>query len=154
MAAVGAKLCDDIVAVGAALSELRWLLAWVGANGELALLYVADLTYFVRRKRPLVKPEKHCRLHEISRGDCDTWFQLTPHELRRFFLHLRFPEEMTKNDEDLPYNDRRTYNSERSFILFLHHLRKGIPYTTMASKIFGGDPRHYSNMFELVNDHL
>ena len=154
VAAVGTKLRADTVAVGAALSELRWLLTWIGANGELALLYVADLTYFVRRKRPRIAPERHRRLDEISRADCDTWFQLSPHELRRFFLHLRFPAEMSKNDDHLPYNDRRTYNSERSFILFLHHLRKGLPYTTMATEIFGGDPRHYTNMFELVNHHL
>ena len=47
VAAVGARLRDELRAVGAALSELRFLLGWISAFGELALLYVGDLTYYV-----------------------------------------------------------------------------------------------------------
>jgi len=154
VASVGAQLRDDIIHIGASISELHFLLGWIGGCGELALLYVADLTYFVRRRRPRLLPEKCCRLHEISRSDCDTWFQLSPYELRQLFDHLRFPVKLVKNDDHVPYNDRRTYNSERAFILFLYHLRKGIPFTTMAKEVFGGDARQYSDMFDLVNDHI
>ena len=61
----------------------------------------------------------------------------TPPALRLSLLS----NQTTQNQQHLSYNDRRTYNSERAFILFLCHFRKGIRLTTMANEVFGGDAR-------------
>ena len=115
---MGAMLREDLVYISSTLAELHFLLSWIGSCGELAPLYVADLTYYVRRRWSRLLPEKYCRLHEISRGTCDAWFQLTPYELRRLFDHLCFPTELRKTDQHLLYNDRHTYNSKHAFIFY------------------------------------
>ena len=139
---MGAMLREDLVYISSTLAELHFLLSWIGSCGELAPLYVADLTYYVRCRRPRLLPEKYCRLHEISQGNCDTWFQLTPYELRRLFDRLRFPTELCKADQHLLHNDRRQtqlHTIASTSSSFLYHLRKGIPFTTTYGKGgFGG----------------
>ena len=50
--------------------------------------------------------------------------------------------------------DRHVFTGEECFLIFLHHMKKGVPFTDMARHPFGGDPRRYSSMFDLMVDHL
>ena len=46
------------------------------------------------------------------------------------------------------------YGGEECYLIYVFHIRKGIPFTEMARHVFGGDPRHFSVMFDLVSEHL
>ena len=121
VAAVGARLRAQLSSLLGALLELNFLLLSICAHGELALLYVYDLTYYIRDRRPNLTPEKRQRFSDLSRADCDSMFGLQPHQLRHLFLHLRFPTEL-HTAENLRYNNRRSYNNKRAFMIFLYHL--------------------------------
>ena len=47
VAVMGAMLREDLIYISSSLTELHFLLSWIGACGELPLLYVDDLTYYV-----------------------------------------------------------------------------------------------------------
>lgn len=153
VAVVGARLRAQLGSLIGVLLELNFLLLSICAHRELALLRVCDLTYYIRDRRPNLMPEKRCRFSDLSRADCDSMFGLQPQELRRLFHHLHFPTEL-RTAETPQYNNRRSYNSERAFMIFLYDLCKGTPFTLIAKDVFGGDPRQFSEMSDLVNDHL
>ena len=71
IASAGARLRSELSSILGALLELNFLLLSICAHGELALLYVYDLTYYIRDRRPLLTPEKRCRISELSRVDYD-----------------------------------------------------------------------------------
>ena len=47
VSAVGAMLREDLVYISSALADLHFLFSWIRAYVEFALLYVANLTYYV-----------------------------------------------------------------------------------------------------------
>ena len=135
------------------LSRLRcslgYLLAyidWAMSYGELALLYAEDLTIFIRPRRNRFRPKRFRSISEIDRADCDSWFQTNPHNLRRLFVHWRVPAEFR--------HQTSVWNGEECFIIFLYRIRQGTPCTHMARHTFGGDPRRFSPMFDVMLDHL
>lgn len=133
------------------IERLLLLIRWIGSYGEIALLYAEDLTIYIRRRNRF-HPKRFRRINEISRDTCYNWFGLSPHDLRVLFTHLRVPETLRSDTSRSP--SRHIYNGEESFIIFLHHIIKGVPFTEMSRHTFGGDPRPFSKMCELMIDHL
>lgn len=128
------------------LERLLLLISWIRSHGEIALLYAEDLTVYIRRRNRF-HPKRFRRINEISRDNCYNWFGMSPHDLRVLFTHLRIPETFRGTY-------RHIYNGEECFIIFLHHMIKGAPFTEMARHTFGGDPRPFSKMCDLMIDHL
>lgn len=128
------------------IDRLISLMSWVVSYGEMALLYAEDLTIFIR-PRNRFKPERFRRLDEISRGDCDAWFGISPFRLRQLFIHWRIPPTFTSSS-------RHVYAGEEAFIIFLYHIEQGEPFTKMARDKFGGDPRSFSKMSDAMIDYL
>ena len=130
------------------IEHLVFLLSWVRANGELAFLRAEDLCVFTRRRHRF-HPRHNRTIAELSRHDVDIFFGRTPHDLRRLYNHWRIPDRMRAP------RSRHTYEGEECFLIFLYHLERGIPFTTMAGeRAFGGDPRDMSKMFAAMVDHL
>eukprot|EP00956_Cyclotella_meneghiniana_P018837 scaffold31724_cov60-Cyclotella_meneghiniana.AAC.5 len=129
------------------LENLQFLLRWTLSFGELALLYAEDLTVFVRRHHRF-PPKRHRRLSEINRHDCYVWFGLAPEQLRQLLHHLRIPNQCRGN------NSAHVFGGEECFIISLYHMIKGAPFTEMSRTVFGGDPRYFSTMFDIMIDHL
>lgn len=129
-----------------AIDNLLLLIRWIRCYGEIALLYAEDLTIYIRRRNRFY-PKRFRRMDEISRSDCDTWFGLTPHDLRVLFTHLRVPANFRTTS-------RHVYNGEECFIILLFHMMKGVPFTEMSRHTFGGDPRDFSKMCDLMIGHL
>jgi hypothetical protein len=155
--AVLRKLRGVVVAIKNNAAHLTHVVTWVRSHGEIALLYAGDLIYFVRNRRQRFQPMQHRRISEISRSDCDLWFGLTPFQLRKLFKHLRIPARLQRNHGLHRHNwrlRRHVYDGEESFLIYLFHLRKGMVFTEMARHVFGGDPRNFSEMFDMVNEHL
>ena len=46
------------------------------------------------------------------------------------------------------------YTGEACFLINLFHLNKGMPFTSIASFAFGGDPRRFPEMLDFINEHL
>jgi hypothetical protein len=128
------------------MEKILLLLKWLMAYGEIALLYAEDLTIFVHRRNRF-HPRCFQRIQDIGRRDCYSWFGLTTSNLERLFVHLRVPENFTTSSHHV-------YTGEECFIIFLYHMNKGVPFTDMARYPFGGDPRRFSEMKELMIDHL
>ena len=145
--AVLQKLREVVDVIKANAAHLTHMITWVRSHGEVALLYAGDLLYFVRERRQRFQQIKHRRLSEISRSDCDVWFGLTPFQLRKLFKHLRIPHRFHDTD-------RHIFTGEECFLIYLFHVRKGMAFTEMARHVFGGDPRRFSAIFDLVNEHL
>lgn len=123
------------------------LLLWVQSYGEIAMLHAEDLMVFVRPRNHRFKPECYRKVSDISASDCDDWFGLSPHQLRRLFTMWRCPEFFQKKQSS-------PFSGETCMIIFLYHLKKGVPFTRMARQPFGGDPRYMSTMFDHVVEHL
>ena len=128
------------------LQHLHLLFQWVASYGELAFLYAEDLNVYIRRSRRF-DGESHRKIAEISRATAQDWFGLTPFALRNLFVHWRVPESFTGPDGHI-------FSGEECFLIFMYHLCQGVPYTRMAAFPFGGDPRRFSHMFDLMVDHL
>ena len=92
-------------------------------------------------------PPRYRTIDEISRGDCDIWFGISPFDLRRLFIACRVPEQFVRA------SSRHVFGGEECFIIMMYHLIKGVPFTAMA-RLFGGDPRYFSWMFDMMVDHL
>ena len=52
-------------------AHLTHMITWVQSHGEIALLYVGDLLYFVRKGRQRFQPKQHRRISDIIRSDCN-----------------------------------------------------------------------------------
>jgi hypothetical protein len=76
------------------VERLVFLLRWILAHGEIALLYAEDLSVYVRRRHRF-HPADHKRLDEISEQDCFTWFSQNHANIRCLLLHLRVPDTFT-----------------------------------------------------------
>lgn len=129
-----------------AIHHLMFLLSWVRSYGEIAILYAEDLTVFIRRRNRF-SPHQYRHIDQIDRRLCYNWFGHSPHDMRRLYVHWRVPIVFRTSS-------RHTFQGEEAFIIFLHHLMKGNPFTEMARHTFGGDPRHLSKMFDSMNNHL
>ena len=86
-------------------------------------------------------------LDDISEEDCYIWFALNRANMRLIFLHGRVPDTLRN-----PTN-RAVYSGQTCFLVWLYHLRKGLPFTEMARFVFGGDPRRLSEMSYLFTDY-
>lgn len=126
--------------------HIHLVLRWMISYGELALFRAEDLLVFVRRRHRW-KPKRYRHLIDINRHDCYVWFGLSPHELRSLYHSWRIPEQLRGPS-------RHVFGGEECFLISLYHVIKGAPFTEMARFVFGGDPRHYSTMFQLLVDHL
>ena len=122
---------------------LKWVLSW----GEMSLLYANDLTYYVRLRRSRYPPKKNRHLRDIGRDDCYSWFGILPHDLRRLYTAWRVPDTFRH-----PSNGQK-FGGEECFLICMYHMIQGEPYTRMT-KDFGGDPRHFSLMHDLMIRHL
>ena len=131
------------------LDVIKWisfLLQWIISQGEMALLYAEDLSVYVRRRKRF-RPKTNRRLQDIRRDKCYEWFGLNPYHLYQLFVHLRVPESFRN-----PSN-RQRFGGEECFIISMYHMIKGATFTSMT-KNFGGDPRQFSTMHDLMIRHL
>ena len=128
------------------LNKLLFLLMWIKAHGEIALLYIEDLSIFIRRRHQY-QPNRFRAICEIDRGDCYQWFGLAPSDMIRLFVQWRVPLVLTTSS-------RCRYGGEECFLVFMFHMIKGVPFTEMARHTFGGDPRRLSEMHHLMVNHL
>ena len=129
------------------IDHLLFVLSWLRAYSELSLLYAEDLTIYIRRRNRFYE-KRNRRIDALTNQDCDIWFGVSKHNLRRLFVQWRIPNRFTVR------TSRHVYGGEESFIIFLYHLTKGSPFTDMARNVFGGDPRSMSPMFEMMIEHL
>ena len=121
------------------VERLVFLIRWILAHGEIALLYAEDLSVYVH-SRHRFHPADHRRLDEISEQDCFTWFSQNHANIRRLLLHLRVPDTFTN------LSNRAVYTGVECFLVWIYHLTKGLPFTAMACFVIGGDPRHLSEI--------
>ena len=147
MADAIAVVRNKMQAIKKQIDGLLLVMRWIISYGELALLQAEDLSIYIRFRSPRFTPIRHRRISDIDRRDCYTWFGLSPYNLRRLFQHWRIPETFTSPD-------RHVYTGEECFIIWLYHIQQGEPFTTMARSFFGGDPRSFTNMFDLMTRHL
>jgi hypothetical protein len=137
---------DKMRQIKIGIDRLIFLMTWIRAHGEVALLYAEDLSIYIRRRNRF-QPKQFRRISDIDRQDCYSWFGLNPFDLRRLFLSWRIPETFTTSS-------RHVYSGEECFLIFLFHIIKGTPFTEMARHTFGGDPRCLSKMNDQMIDHL
>ena len=150
---IGSGLADTISVARAKMANIRntidrllLLIRWIKSYGEVALLYAEDLTIYIRRRNRF-HTKRFRRINEIDRDTCYNWFGLATHEFEQLFTHMRVPESFTASS-------RHVYNGEECFIILLHHMIRGLPFTEMARNTFGGDPRDFSKMCDLMIEHL
>ena len=106
------------------MNKLLVLLVWTKAHREIVLLYVEDLSVFVRR-RHRYHPNRFQKNCDIDRGDCYRWIGLSPSDMMRLYVCWRVPLIFTASI-------CQTYGGEECFIIFMFHMIKGIPFTEMA----------------------
>jgi hypothetical protein len=123
------------------VDSLLFLIRWVLAHGEIALLRAEDLSIYVRRRHRF-HPVNNRRLANISEQDCYTWFSQDHENMCLLMAHLRIPDTFT-------HTNRAVYTGEECFVVWLYHMTKGAPFTEMARFVFGGDPRRLSEMNDL-----
>ena len=85
------QLRQKLVLIKKAIDRICFLISWISSYGELALLYAEDLTVFIRPRRIRWIPHRYRTLDDINPEDCDTWFGLSPFDLRQLFVHWRVP---------------------------------------------------------------
>ena len=68
---------------------ILWLISWIKSYGEINLLFVGDLLFFVRERRHGFYEERFQQIDEISRADSDNWFCLSPFQLRLMYTFWR-----------------------------------------------------------------
>jgi len=130
-----------------AVHHLLFVLRWIRALGEIALLHAEDLTVFIRRRQNRFGPLRCRRIDDLPYQDCYTWFGHYPHNLRRLHRQLRVPQSFTEP------RSLQMFSGEECFLVYLYHLTKGAPFTEMARFVFGGDPRRLSEMNNLFISH-
>ena len=128
------------------IDRLFLVVSFLRAHGELALLRAEDLTVYIRRRNRF-RPKSYRLLQDLTRQNCYDWYGLSPHSLRRLFSKWRVPDQFRSRS-------RHVYSGEECFLIFMYHMIKADPFTAMAKNIFGGDPRDYSKMCEMMIEHL
>ena len=130
-----------------AVHHLLFVLRWIRALGEIALLHAEDLTVFIRRRQNQFGSLRCRRIDDLPYQDCYTWFGHYPHNLRRLHRQLRVPQSFTEP------RSLQMFSGEECFLVYLYHLTKGAPFMEMARFVFGGDPRRLSEMNYLFISH-
>lgn len=146
MASYVTSLRNHMQSIMSILSQLVFISSWITCLGEMCLLYAEDLTVYIRRRR-VFPPKRNRRLEDIDINSCYQWFGLTPYQLMELYNAWRIPIRFRN-----PSN-RQIFDGEECFIIMMYHIIKGTPYTDM-SDTFGGDPRDFSIMFDLMIRHL
>ena len=67
------------------INNLLFVLSWVRSYTELSILYAEDLTVYIRRRNHF-HPKRYRTVDSISHQDCDIWFGLSKHDLRRLLV--------------------------------------------------------------------
>ena len=80
-------------------------------HGELALLYAEDLGYYARPRGQGFREKKYREIDAISINDCDSWFSVTPFQLRQLFIYWRVPTSFTTPNCN-------TFTGEECFLIF------------------------------------
>jgi hypothetical protein len=124
--------------------HLLFVLRWIRALGEIALLHAEDLTVFIRRRHDRFGLLRCRRIDDLPYQDCYTWFGHYPHNLHRLHWQLRVPQSFTEPRRG------QMFSGEECFLVYLYHLTKGAPFTEMARFVFGGDPRiHFTTKYQV-----
>ncbi len=126
------KVCFD---------KLLFLMRWILAHGEIALLQAEDLSIYIQRRNQF-HPIKHRRLINISEQDCYTWFSQNHENMHCLMIHLRIPNTITH-----PSNGS-VFTGEECFLVWFYHMTKGVPFTKMAHIVFGRYPCRLSEINE------
>ena len=127
-------------------NRVMLLMGWIMAYGELCLLRAEDLSIYIRRRNRF-GPKRFRRLDDISIDDCYAWFGLHRSDLRRMYQHWRVPDRFRTPS-------RHTFTGEECFIILLYHMEVGEAFTRMARNVFGGDPRDFSKMCDVMIEYL
>ena len=114
-----ASMRDKIRGMRVMINRLIFILSWIKAYGEIALLYAEDLSIYVCRRNRF-HSKRFWQINDIGRQDCYTWFGVNPHDLRRLFLHWRIPATFRTPS-------RHVYSGEECFIVFFSTLQQGRP---------------------------
>jgi hypothetical protein len=85
--AIWAKIQD----IKECVENIIFLVRWIFAHGEIALLYAEDLSVYVWRKHQFC-PKAHRKLDDISELDCYAWFSQNHKNMHHILLHLRVPD--------------------------------------------------------------
>jgi hypothetical protein len=126
------KICVD---------KLLFLMRWILAHGEIAILQAEDLSIYIQRRHQF-HPIEHRRLVDISEQDCYMWFSQNHENMQHLMIHLCIPNTITH-----PL-DGAVFTGEECFLMWLYHMTKGVPFTKMACFVFGGDLRRRSEINE------
>lgn len=145
MHALEARRVTDLRKV---FTYLMFLLTWLRSRGEIALLHAEDLRYFWRSRKQRFNPERYHSIADFSSADTDVWFCCTPHQLQLLLTHWRVPPTFR-----YPGNGQ-VFTGEACLVIFHFHLIQGTAFRAMARHPFGGEPRHFSFVFDLKANHL
>jgi len=130
-----------------AVHHLLFILRWIRALGDIALLHAEDLTVFIRRRQNRFGPLPCRRVDDLPYQDCYTWFGHYPHNLRQLHWQLRIPQSFTEP------RSLQIFSGEECFLVYLYHSTKGASFMEMARFVFGGDPCRLSEMNYLFISH-
>lgn len=124
---------------------LTELFSWMLCRGYRLILDVEDSIYFIRRRERFT-PEIKRTISSLSPSEAYDYTGFSKRNLRKLFRHLRFPP--------LFECGGCVFTGEEALIMYLHQLRHGYSYTTMARDTFGGDPRRITYMVRASVYHL
>ena len=113
---------------------LSFIINSIQSHGEIALLYAEDLAVFCRPRLHRFKREKNKKTANVSLADSNSWFHLSTHNLQQLFVYWRAPHIFR-------HSGGHIYSSKTFYLIFLNHIKKGMPYTKMPRHTFEGDPR-------------
>lgn len=124
---------------------LAGILEWTLCRGYFFLLDVEDSLYFIRR-RARFSPEVKRTISSLTPEEAYAFTGFSKENLRKLLLHLRFPP--------LFECGGFVFSGESSLIMYLHQLRHGHSFLTMASDAFGGDPRKITYIVRAAVFHI
>ena len=84
---------------------------------------------------------------ELEQNEARVMTGFTKDQLQRLLRCWRVPREFHMEG-------RYTFEAEECMLLYLTDIRKGEPYTELAKKTFGGDPREFTYMVRAFTNHL
>ncbi len=87
---------DEMGRIKGSVDRLFFIIGWISAHGEIALLRAEDLSIYVRR-RHWFNPLSNRRLIDISEQDCFTWFSQSHNNMCRLMTHLCVPSTFMHN---------------------------------------------------------
>ena len=124
------------------------------SEGHCCMLDYIRIAYYPRSNRitsgdtierfPVVKRTK---IDDMTSSECRELTGLSSNQLKKLFLHLRFPNRMV-------YPRRYSCSGEESFLHFMVYLRLGETKLRMSTNYFGGDPRRFTYTIRMVTNHI